>query len=120
MTAAGRLGRLAALLLLLPALARGWDWSTNVESTFDCKTHRNPIQLYKEELFKCQGGADDGEECDSDADCTGAGECKSELADFFGVEELDIATGDYNVRACAATDYYPSDADADDVQDLLL
>ena len=25
----------------------------------------------------------------------------------------------YN-RACAATDYYPSDADADDVQDLLL
>ena len=59
MTAAGRLGRLAALLLLLPALARGWDWSTNVESTFDCKTHRNPIQLYKEELFKCQGGADD-------------------------------------------------------------
>ena len=52
MTAAGRLGRLAALLLV-PALARGWDWSTNVESTFDCETHRNPIQLYKEELFKC-------------------------------------------------------------------
>ena len=43
MTAAGRLGRLAALLLL-PALARGWDWSTNVESTFDCETHRNPIR----------------------------------------------------------------------------
>ena len=32
MTAAGRLGRLAALLLLA-ALARGWDWSANVEST---------------------------------------------------------------------------------------
>ena len=31
MTAAGRLGRLAALLLL-PALARGWDWSTNVDA----------------------------------------------------------------------------------------
>ena len=70
MTAAGRLGRLAALLL--PALARGWDWTTNVESTFDCETHRNPIQLYKEELFKCKGGADNGKECDSDTDCTAA------------------------------------------------
>ena len=53
MTAAG-LGRLAALLL--PALARGWDWKTNVESTFDCETHRNPIQLYKKALYVCQGG----------------------------------------------------------------
>ena len=94
MTAAG-LGRLAALLLL-PALARGWDWTTNVESTFDCETHRNPIQLYKEELFKCKGGADNGKECDSDADCTG-GKCKKELADFFGVEELDIVTGKYTL-----------------------
>ena len=57
MTAAGRLGRLAALLLL-PALARGWDWKTNVEEPFDCKTHRNPIQLYKEELSVCKGGAE--------------------------------------------------------------
>ena len=56
MTAAGRLGRLAALLLL-PALVRGWDWSTNVETTFDCETHRNPIQLYKEELSVCEGAA---------------------------------------------------------------
>ena len=95
MTAAGRLGRLAALLLV-PALARGWDWTTNVESTFDCETHRNPIQLYKEELFKCKGGADNGKECDSDADCTG-GKCKKELADFFGVEELDIVTGKYTL-----------------------
>jgi hypothetical protein len=57
MTAAGRLGRLAALLLL-PVLARGWDWTTNVEATFDCETHRNPIQLYKEELSVCKGGAE--------------------------------------------------------------
>ena len=97
MTAAGRLGRLAALLLV-PALARGWDWSTNVEATFDCKTHRNPIQLYKERLYKCQGGVNAGNSCESDTDCTGAGgECKSELADFFGMEELDIATGDYTL-----------------------
>ena len=102
MTAAGRLGRLAALLLLLPALARGWDWSTNVESTFDCKTHRNPIQLYKEELFKCH---------------TVELPCADGRA-YFGAVREPVPRAD--VRACAATDYYPSDADADDVQDLLL
>jgi len=95
MTAAGRLGRLAALLLL-PALARGWDWSTNVESTFDCETHRNPIQLYKEELFKCKGGgADNGKECDSDADCTG-GKCKKELNGDGSPD----ARGDVRPHAC--------------------
>ena len=39
MTAAGRLGRLAALLLL-PALARGWDWSTSVESRIEANGDR--------------------------------------------------------------------------------
>ena len=98
MTAAGRLGRLAALLLV-PALARGWDWSTNVESTFDCETHRNPIQLYKKAIYECKGGADAGKRCRSDADCRGGQGCKDsgDLADFFGVEELDIVTGDYTL-----------------------
>jgi len=98
MTAAGRLGRLAALLLV-PAIARGWDWTTNVESTFDCETHRNPIQLYKKAIYECKGGADKGKECNSDADCTGGQGCKDsgDLADFFGVEELDIVTGDYTL-----------------------
>ena len=133
MTAAGRLGRLAALLLLLlPALARGWDWSTNVETTFDCETHRNPIQLYKERLYKCEGGFERGAEL-----CTFAGSdiatvepavepahgdpvgrafaCADGRA-YFGAVREPVTRAD--VRACAATDY-PSDADAD-VQDLLL
>ena len=37
---------------------------------------------------------------------------------YFGAVREPVPRAD--VRACAATDYYPSDADADDVQDLLL
>ena len=127
MTAAGRLGRLAALLLL-PALARGWDWSTNVESTFDCDraAHRDPVGRAFGYAYSEPDSATDAADKDAHPDAAadraaaadaGSGACPD-------VHDLDDDDQDADarpdVRAAAAATTTSRDAARDAVVDLFL
>ena len=126
MTAAGRLGRLAALLLL-PALARGWDWSTNVESTFDCDraAHRDPVGRAFGYAYSEPDSATDAADKDAHPDAAadraaaadaGSGACP----DVHNLDDDDQdADARPDVRAAAAATA-ARDAARDAVVDLFL